>query len=170
MNDQDILTILVSQFTLFGQLNKGNKPSFHEAADAETARRVYDYFYQQLGKSYKPERVKDGVFQAMMDVELKNDGPVCLPVPCYLHIRKCIEPVRSSCSNHDSVRSPSRSIRSSRRKRKGPRRTRALDQLQQGRRIRTASIHTAREPYSHTVTQAYRNLIDTSLILFSHPE
>lgn len=66
----------VSQFTLYGHLKKGNKPDFHEAADAETARKLYDYFIQRLSESYKPERVKNGVFQAMMEVELKNDGPV----------------------------------------------------------------------------------------------
>lgn len=66
----------VSQFTLYGHLKKGNKPDFHEAADAETARKLYDYFIQRLSDSYKPERVKNGVFQAMMEVELKNDGPV----------------------------------------------------------------------------------------------
>lgn len=81
---QEILTTLVSQFTLFGQLKKGNKPDFHEAADAATARRVYDYFYQRLRESYRPERVKNGVFQAMMDVELKNDGPVCVLSSCTL--------------------------------------------------------------------------------------
>lgn len=75
---------LVSQFTLFGHLKKGNKPDFHEAADAVTARRVYDYFYQRLRESYKPERVKNGVFQAMMDVELKNDGPVRVLLSCPL--------------------------------------------------------------------------------------
>lgn len=85
VGSQDALTRSVSQFTLFGQLKKGNKPDFHEAADAETARRLYDYFYQQLGKSYQPERVKNGVFQAMMDVELKNDGPVCRPMPVHPH-------------------------------------------------------------------------------------
>lgn len=68
----------VSQFTLYAQLNKGKQPDFHEAADVETARRLYDYFYQRLREAYKPERVKNGVFQAMMDVELKNDGPVGL--------------------------------------------------------------------------------------------
>lgn len=67
---------LVSQFTLYGQLKKGSKPDFHDAADVETARRLYDYFFQRLCAAYKPERVKNGVFQAMMDVELKNDGPV----------------------------------------------------------------------------------------------
>ncbi|PWY80132.1 hypothetical protein BO83DRAFT_376066 [Aspergillus eucalypticola CBS 122712] len=77
-NVQDINgeILCVSQFTLYGHLKKGNKPDFHEAADAETARKLYDYFIQRLSESYKPERVKNGVFQAMMEVELKNDGPV----------------------------------------------------------------------------------------------
>lgn len=57
-------------------MKKGNKPDFHEAADVETARRLYDYFFKKLSEAYKPERVKNGVFQAMMEVELKNDGPV----------------------------------------------------------------------------------------------
>jgi D-tyrosyl-tRNA(Tyr) deacylase len=70
------LTVIVSQFTLYGQLKKGSKPDFHDAADVETARRLYDYFFTRLSESYKPERVRNGVFQAMMDVELKNDGPV----------------------------------------------------------------------------------------------
>ncbi|OJJ82545.1 D-aminoacyl-tRNA deacylase [Aspergillus glaucus CBS 516.65] len=79
-NVQDIEgeILCVSQFTLYAQLNKGKQPDFHEAADVETARRLYDYFYQRLREAYKPERVKNGVFQAMMDVELKNDGPVGL--------------------------------------------------------------------------------------------
>jgi D-tyrosyl-tRNA(Tyr) deacylase len=67
---------LVSQFTLYGKMKKGNKPDFHDAAKPETARRVYDYFYDKMRESYVPDRVKNGVFQAMMEVELKNDGPV----------------------------------------------------------------------------------------------
>ncbi|CAI7595900.1 unnamed protein product [Penicillium pancosmium] len=68
--------LCVSQFTLYGKMKKGNKPDFHDAADAVTARRVYDHFYNKMRESYKEDRVKNGVFQAMMDVELKNDGPV----------------------------------------------------------------------------------------------
>ncbi|KAK9585804.1 D-tyrosyl-tRNA(Tyr) deacylase [Aspergillus fumigatus] len=77
-NVQDIEgeVLCVSQFTLYGQLKKGSKPDFHDAADAETARKLYEYFFRRLGEAYKPDRVKNGVFQAMMDVELKNDGPV----------------------------------------------------------------------------------------------
>lgn len=66
----------MSQFTLYGHVKKGNKPDFHNAADVETARRLYDLFYNKVAELYKPERVKNGVFQAMMEVELKNDGPV----------------------------------------------------------------------------------------------
>ncbi|KAJ5639459.1 uncharacterized protein N7484_007321 [Penicillium longicatenatum] len=68
--------LCVSQFTLYGKMKKGNKPDFHDAAKPETARKVYDHFYNKMSSSYKPERVKNGVFQAMMEVELKNDGPV----------------------------------------------------------------------------------------------
>jgi D-tyrosyl-tRNA(Tyr) deacylase len=67
---------LVSQFTLYGQMKKGNKPDFHSAADVETARKLYEYFHQRVRDLYNPEKVKNGVFQAMMEVDLKNDGPV----------------------------------------------------------------------------------------------
>ncbi|PCG90932.1 D-tyrosyl-tRNA(Tyr) deacylase [Penicillium occitanis (nom. inval.)] len=77
-NVQDIEgeVLCVSQFTLYGHIKKGNKPDFHAAADVETARRLYDRFVQKVSDLYKAERVKNGVFQAMMEVELKNDGPV----------------------------------------------------------------------------------------------
>lgn len=68
----------VSQFTLLAKIKKGNKPDFHNAADIESARKLYDYFFRRVRDLYHPERVKNGVFQAMMEVELKNDGPVGL--------------------------------------------------------------------------------------------
>jgi D-tyrosyl-tRNA(Tyr) deacylase len=55
---------------------KKNKPDFRDAADATTARVLYDYFYNKMRDTYVADRVKNGVFQAMMEVELKNDGPV----------------------------------------------------------------------------------------------
>ncbi|OXV09262.1 hypothetical protein Egran_02973 [Elaphomyces granulatus] len=70
--------LCVSQFTLLAQIKKGNKPDFHNAADIESARKLYDYFFRRVRDLYHPERVKNGVFQAMMEVELKNDGPVGL--------------------------------------------------------------------------------------------
>ncbi|CEJ57032.1 Putative D-tyrosyl-tRNA(Tyr) deacylase [Penicillium brasilianum] len=76
-NVQDIEgeVLCVSQFTLYGKMKK-NKPDFRDAADAITARKLYDYFYNKMRDTYVADRVKDGVFQAMMEVELKNDGPV----------------------------------------------------------------------------------------------
>lgn len=68
--------LCVSQFTLLASTKKGNKPDFHKSANGETAKQIYDHFFTSVQDQYQPERVKDGVFQAMMDVELINDGPV----------------------------------------------------------------------------------------------
>ncbi|RWQ96231.1 D-tyrosyl-tRNA deacylase [Paecilomyces variotii] len=68
--------LCVSQFTLMATMKKGNKPDFHSAADPESARKLYDHFYNKVRDLYQADRVKNGVFQAMMEVELKNDGPV----------------------------------------------------------------------------------------------
>ena len=55
---------------------KGSKPDFHGAAKPEHAKELYDYFYCQVQNLYAEDRVKNGVFQAMMEVGLVNDGPV----------------------------------------------------------------------------------------------
>lgn len=68
--------LCVSQFTLFASTKKGNKPDFHKSAGGEVAREVYGHFYKSVQRQYAEEKVKDGVFQAMMDVSLVNDGPV----------------------------------------------------------------------------------------------
>jgi D-tyrosyl-tRNA(Tyr) deacylase len=66
----------VSQFTLYGDSRKGRRPNFMEAAKPEQANRLYEYFNDKV-RSYGV-RVETGVFGAMMDVELVNDGPVTL--------------------------------------------------------------------------------------------
>ena len=66
----------VSQFTLLANTRKGNKPDFHGAAKPEEAKQLYDYFFSKVQDLYAAEKVKDGVFQAMMEVSLVNDGPV----------------------------------------------------------------------------------------------
>ena len=79
LNDDLALEILcVSQFTLYGTVKKGSKPDFHRAARGQEARQLYDSFLDQLRGSLGNERVKDGEFGAMMDVELVNDGPVTI--------------------------------------------------------------------------------------------
>lgn len=66
----------VSQFTLLANTKKGSKPDFHGAMGGDKAKELYQRFVQKVQEGYIPERVKDGVFQAMMEVALVNDGPV----------------------------------------------------------------------------------------------
>ncbi len=68
----------ISQFTLLGDTRKGRRPSFIKAARPEKANAFYDQFNQCLAAQGIP--VQTGVFGAMMDVELVNDGPVTLIV------------------------------------------------------------------------------------------
>lgn len=66
--------LVVSQFTLYGDVRKGRRPSFDQAAPAEQARRLYEYFVEQARAS--GVGTETGEFQAHMAVSLVNDGPV----------------------------------------------------------------------------------------------
>ena len=68
--------LAVSQFTLYGDCKKGNRPSYIEAAGPEKGRALYDEYVRQLRLSGL--QTETGVFQAEMDVSLINDGPVTL--------------------------------------------------------------------------------------------
>ena len=77
-----LIWLLVSQFTLLASLKKGNKPDFHQSASGLKAKTLYQAFFKKVQELYEPERVKDGIFAAMMDVALVNDGPVGLDYTC----------------------------------------------------------------------------------------
>jgi D-tyrosyl-tRNA(Tyr) deacylase len=68
--------LVVSQFTLYGDTRRGRRPSFIDAAPREKANQLYEYFVQKA--RIQVQRVETGRFQAMMDVELVNDGPVTI--------------------------------------------------------------------------------------------
>jgi D-tyrosyl-tRNA(Tyr) deacylase len=68
--------LAVSQFTLYGDVRKGKRPSFDDAAPPEPAKRLYELFVQQIQASGL--RCETGRFQEMIQVELVNEGPVTI--------------------------------------------------------------------------------------------
>jgi D-tyrosyl-tRNA(Tyr) deacylase len=77
LNDIHGNCLVVSQFTLYADTRKGNRPSFVKAAKPEIARAMYQLFLDQLSKSIG-QKVECGIFGADMKVSLTNDGPVTI--------------------------------------------------------------------------------------------
>jgi D-tyrosyl-tRNA(Tyr) deacylase len=73
-------TLVISQFTLYGDARKGNRPGFTDAARPETAELLYKKFIERMKSNLGHEKVKSGIFGAMMMVKIINDGPVTIMV------------------------------------------------------------------------------------------
>ena len=76
VKDIDGGLLVVSQFTLYGDVRRGSRPSWSDAAAPEVAEPLYDYFVESSRKLHG--RVETGSFRKMMQVELVNDGPVTI--------------------------------------------------------------------------------------------
>ena len=76
VKDVDGALLVVSQFTLYGDVRRGLRPSWSDAAPPEVAEPLYEYFVETSRKLLG--RVETGSFRKMMQVELVNDGPVTL--------------------------------------------------------------------------------------------
>jgi len=93
VKQKDLELLCVSQFTLYGTLSKKNQPDYKLSMKAITAEIMYNQFLHLLGESYDHEKISDGKFGAMMDVELVNDGPVTIL------IESEVEPPKSNRAN-----------------------------------------------------------------------
>lgn len=72
--------LVISQFTLYGDARKGNRPSFSSAANPEKANELYEKFIERVKHNIGNDKVKTGIFAAMMEVKIINDGPVTIMV------------------------------------------------------------------------------------------
>lgn len=72
--------LVISQFTLYGDARRGNRPGFTDAAQPDYANEIYSKFCDRIRENLGSEKVKTGIFGAMMLVKIFNDGPVTILV------------------------------------------------------------------------------------------
>jgi D-tyrosyl-tRNA(Tyr) deacylase len=80
VNEVDGEILIISQFTLYGETAKGNRPSFIDAARPDEAIPLYEKFVSRVKSNLSDDKVKVGIFGAMMDIQLINYGPVTVLV------------------------------------------------------------------------------------------
>ena len=72
--------LVISQFTLYGETSKGNRPGFTNAAKPELAIPLYNKFIERMKENLGEEKIKEGIFGEMMEVKIINDGPITVIV------------------------------------------------------------------------------------------
>lgn len=77
--------LIVSQFTLYADTRRGNRPSFTDAAPPAEAEPLYESFVARMKEILGEENVRSGRFRAMMSVKIVNDGPVTVLIECPTH-------------------------------------------------------------------------------------
>jgi len=80
LSDVDGQSLIISQFTLYADTQKGNRPGFSDAARPEEAEPLYEHFVTKMKAILGEGKVATGVFRAMMEVHLVNDGPVTIMI------------------------------------------------------------------------------------------
>jgi D-aminoacyl-tRNA deacylase len=88
LKDIDGEVLIISQFTLYGDAQKGNRPSFIEAARPEVAIPLYEKFIKRMKINLGDEKIKSGIFGEMMQVKIMNDGPVTIIVESKKQVNK----------------------------------------------------------------------------------
>ncbi|CAH8497554.1 unnamed protein product [Heterobilharzia americana] len=100
VKDLNLEILCVSQFTLYSEL-KGNKLDFHCAMDPKLSKDMYSQLVDQIKKNYTEDKVKDGIFGAVMDVSLINDGPVTITLDSNPDINRNITSDPCDSKNQD---------------------------------------------------------------------
>lgn len=72
--------LIISQFTLYGNAQKGNRPSFTESEKPDIANELYEKFIERVKENIGEAKVKTGIFAATMEIRIINDGPVTILV------------------------------------------------------------------------------------------
>ncbi len=80
--------LIISQFTLYGDAQKGNRPGFTEAARPEIAIPMYEKFIDRMKKNLGDDKIKTGIFGSMMQVKIINDGPVTILIESKPQVNK----------------------------------------------------------------------------------